>query len=113
MHFRATKKVRSEAYLEDPIGVDREGNEITLFDIMGSDANTVIDEVTFTIEKDKLYEIIKTLKPREQQILKWRFGLTNEHRLTQKQVAERVGISRSYVSRIEKRILNKIADALK
>ncbi|OWZ83420.1 RNA polymerase sporulation sigma factor SigK [Natranaerobius trueperi] len=112
MHFRATKKKRTESHLEDPIGVDKEGNEITLFDILGSDADVVIDQVTLTLDKDKLREIIKTLKPRERKILEWRFGLTNQARMTQKEVANSLGISRSYVSRIEKRVLNKIGNLL-
>ncbi|ACB85311.1 sigma-70 family RNA polymerase sigma factor [Natranaerobius thermophilus] len=112
MHFRATKKNRSESYLQDPIGVDKEGNEITLLDILGSDSNMVIDQVTLSIDKDKLRRVIKTLKPREEKILRWRFGLSNEKALTQKEVAEKLGISRSYVSRIEKRILNKMGELL-
>ena len=67
-----------------------------------------MNEVTFSLDKSKLYSILKELKDREQKVLKWRYGLTNEERLTQKEVARRLGISRSYVSRIEKRVINKI-----
>ncbi len=112
MHFRAIKKNKNEPHLQDPIGVDKEGNEITLLDILGTDSEHVLDQVTLTLDKDRLRQVIQTLKPREAQILKWRFGLGDKKTLTQKEVANKLGISRSYVSRIEKRLLIKINNLL-
>ena len=110
MHLRSTKRNKVEVSLQEPIGVDKEGNEITLLDILGTDSDVVLDTVEFQIAQKKLYEIIETLKAREQKVLKMRFGLPTGERKTQKEIAKKLGISRSYVSRIEKKVIRKLAE---
>lgn len=110
MHLRSTKRNKVEVSLQEPIGVDKEGNEITLLDILGTDSDVVPETVEFKIAQKKLYEIIETLKAREQKVLKMRFGLLAGERKTQKEIAKQLGISRSYVSRIEKKVIRKLAE---
>lgn len=92
----------------DPIGVDKEGNEISLIDILGTDPEVVADTVESTFEKNRLLEKITKLTTREKRVLEMRFGLGTTARKTQREIARTLGISRSYVSRIEKRALNKL-----
>lgn len=110
MHIRVITKRKAEVLLHDPIGTDKEGNEITLLDVLGTEAEEVLDEVDKKIIEAKLYEIIKRLKLRERTVLAMRFGLPMGRRQTQKEVAKNLGISRSYVSRIEKKVIAKIAE---
>ncbi len=113
MTIRASKKTRGEVSLQDPIGVDKEGNEITLIDILGSDPNTVTDQVELKLQTKKMYNIMQlVLKKREQIVLEMRYGLTNGKIKTQREIAQLLGISRSYVSRIEKRAILKLAKAM-
>jgi len=109
MHLRSLKKTRKDISLHDPIGTDKEGNEITLIDILGTEADDVLDKVQFKIEKSKIYQNLDILDQREQDVIKGRFGLElgGEER-TQREIAKELGISRSYVSRIEKRALMKL-----
>lgn len=109
MHLRSLKKTKKDVSLHDPIGTDKEGNEITLIDILGTEADSVLDEVQLEIEKSKIYRHLHILDPREQEVVKARFGLeTGGHERTQREIAKDLGISRSYVSRIEKRALMKL-----
>ena len=85
-------------------------NEVTLLDILGTDSDDVLNEVDKKILEAKLYEVIKQLKIRERTVLAMRFGLPVGRRKTQKEVARSLGISRSYVSRIEKKVIAKIAE---
>lgn len=101
MHFRSIKKTRFEHHLYDPIGSDKEGNELSLMDVIPSD-ELVLEEVEDRMEKQKLYEKLAYLNQRENLILKLRYGLTDGVRHTQREIAKYLGISRSYVSRIEK-----------
>ncbi len=109
MHLRSLKKTRKDVSLHDPIGTDKEGNEITLIDILGTEADDVVDKVQLKIEKSKIYRNLDILDKREQEVIKGRFGLEQggEER-TQREIAKELGISRSYVSRIEKRALMKL-----
>lgn len=102
MHLRSTKRNRAEVSLYDPIGVDKEGNEITLVGVLGTDPDMVADLVENHFEQKRLLEKVKALNGREKNVLELRFGLFNGIRKTQKEIARRLGISRSYVSRIEK-----------
>ena len=113
MHLRAIKKTKNDIYLQDPIGVDKEGNEIALIDILGSDPDVVLETVEQELLQSRLYKIIKTLKKRERIVLLMRYGVAGNIRKTQKEVADHLGISRSYVSRIEKKVIQKIADEFK
>ena len=112
MHLRFIKKVKAEVSLYDPIGVDKEGNEISLIDILGTDPEVVADTVEITFEKNRLLEKVRKLNTREKRVLEMRFGLGNSSRKTQREIARTLGISRSYVSRIEKRALNKLVKEL-
>ena len=109
MNIRATKKQKKEISLQAPIGMDKEGNEISLLDVLCTDHDSVLDQVDFKIELKKLYEKMKhTLQDREATVLQMRYGLDNQKEKTQREIAELMGISRSYVSRIEKKALKKL-----
>lgn len=109
MTIRASKKTKSEVSINEPIGIDKEGNEISLIDILGSDADLILDEVELKIQIKKLYQKMESvLKDREKQILELRYGLLNGVCKTQREIADMLGISRSYVSRIEKRAIKKL-----
>lgn len=108
MHLRSLKKARKDVSLQDPIGTDKEGNEINLLDVLGTDRDEVMNLVELKIERKKIYEHIHILDEREQEVIRWRFGLDNEEERTQREIAKQLGISRSYVSRIEKRALIKL-----
>jgi RNA polymerase sigma factor, sigma-70 family len=109
MHLRSLKKTRKDVSLHDPIGTDKEGNEITLIDILGSEPDEVVEKVQLKIEKSKIYRNLDILDEREKEVVVGRFGLEQggEER-TQREIAKQLGISRSYVSRIEKRALMKL-----
>lgn len=113
MTIRASKKTKTEVSLHDPIGIDKEGNEISLIDILGSDCDIILDEVELKIQTKKLYQKMeKILKSRERVVIEMRYGLTSGLVKTQREIAEILGISRSYVSRIEKRAIKKLYKAL-
>ncbi|MDN5293061.1 MAG: polymerase sporulation-specific sigma factor [Eubacteriales bacterium] len=112
MCMRSLKKRRGEVSLSDPIGFDKEGNEITLSDVLGTDPDEVIDRVESNIERKRLYERLKFLGRRERKVLEMRFGLLSGIRFTQREVAKQLGISRSYVSRIEKKAITKLLSGL-
>lgn len=113
MLIRNTKKTKGEVYLQDPIGIDKEGNEISLMDILSSEEDSVIEIVQNKIQVKKLYEKIESsLSERERIIIKDRYGLKDGKPKTQREIAKKLGISRSYVSRIEKRALNKLNKSL-
>lgn len=108
MTMRTTKKHRSNVSLNEPIGVDKDGNELVIMDMLESDQN-VIEDVENSIMMEKLTAITKSvLNKREYEIIKMRYGLENTGALTQREVAKKFNISRSYVSRIEKKALEKI-----
>lgn len=110
MSIRVSKKNRGEISLHDPIGVDKEGNEIKLIDILGTDPDQVMDEVELRLQTKKLYQKMRlSLKQRERMVLEMRYGLSNGYNMTQREIAQILGISRSYVSRIEKRAIDKLA----
>ncbi len=108
MFLRASKKARTEVFLHDPIGTDKEGNEITLIDILGTDPDSVSELVEKFFESRQLLEKLKKLKSRERRILELRYGLGGGPRKTQREIAHLFGISRSYVSRIEKKAIKKL-----
>ncbi len=110
MYLRSLKKQRSEVYIDDRIGTDRDGNSMTLADILPNNEPDIADMVSDDIESRKLYAVMKSvLTPTEYSILVKRYGLGGTPRLTQQQIADSLGISRSYVSRIEKKCLIKIS----
>ena len=111
MYLRARKKTEKEISLYEPIGTDREGNEIQLFDIMEASDAEVSERVQLKENIHKLYENMeKRLSHREKLVLKMRYGLYNGEEYTQREIARQLGISRSYVSRIEKSAIEKLRD---
>ncbi|MGO0902584.1 sigma-70 family RNA polymerase sigma factor, partial [Clostridioides difficile] len=113
MNIRSNKKNKTQVSLQDPIGTDKEGNEISLLDILGTEANHVLDEVELKVQVGKLYEQLnKILTPREREIVQLRYGLTPYGYKTQREIAQKLDISRSYVSRIEKKALKKLEKEL-
>lgn len=108
MHLRSIKKTKGEVSIHDPIGVDREGNEITLIDVLGTEHDIVADTVELLHEKQRVLSKLKTLTSRERKVLVMRYGLFNSYKKTQREIAKKLGISRSYVSRIEKKALEKL-----
>ncbi|WP_050615850.1 RNA polymerase sporulation sigma factor SigK [Bacillus testis] len=108
MHLRATKKTKKDVSLHDPIGQDKEGNEISLIDVLKSESEDVIDTIQLNMEIEKVKEYIDVLDEREKEVIVNRFGLGLFKEKTQREIAKELGISRSYVSRIEKRALMKM-----
>ena len=109
MLMRSKKKSRGDISLNDPIGTDKEGNQIYLMDVVSSDGREVFDEIQNREDIKTLYKNIKTrLSERERTIVVLRYGLRDGKFHTQSSVAERLGISRSYVSRIEKKAIQKL-----
>ncbi len=112
MHLRTVKKTHREVSLFEPIGTDREGNEISLVDVLGTDSEAVTDNVESTVIMARVKDFVQSLSPKERTVMNLRFGLTGSERLTQHDIAKKLGISRSYVSRIEKRAVGKILSDL-
>ncbi len=113
MSIRASRKFTSEVSLNVPIGTDKDGNEINLNDILGTDPNEIVDSIHEKIRiQHMLLAIHNTPTPREQKVLIHRYGLFRTHPKTQRETAALLGISRSYVSRIEKKALEKLYEEL-
>lgn len=110
MHLRSKKKTRADLSLFDSIGVDKEGNEIHFIDILGTDPGLVMDKVVNRLDQEQLWKQLKKLSPQERKVLIMRFGLKDGIKKTQKDIAKRLGISRSYVSRIEKRAISRLTE---
>lgn len=112
MHFRAKKKTSKEMSLYEPIGTDKEGNQIQLVDVIESEDADIVEQMEISRKTEKLTQIIsKVLNGRELFIIINRYGLFQKEPMTQREIAEKLGISRSYVSRIEKRALDKLKKA--
>lgn len=113
MSIRASKRISKEVSLSLPIGTDKDGNEISLNDILGSDSDEIVDLISLKIQVSKLYEAIDScLSPREKKIIVARYGLDGYEPRPQREIAKNLDISRSYVSRIEKKALEKLKAAL-
>ncbi len=111
MHLRSKKKASKEISLYEPIGTDREGNEIRLYDIIESDDDDISEKIYLKENVQKLYENVENLlSSREKLVLKMRYGLYNGEEYTQREIARQLGISRSYVSRIEKSAVEKLRE---
>ena len=109
MYFRGKKKTSREVSLYEPIGTDKEGNQISLMDVVESTDRDIFEIIELKGNSKKVYEMIpKVLNDRERDIIQWRYGLYNQKPVTQREIADKLGISRSYVSRIEKRALEKM-----
>jgi len=111
MMLRSGKRISKEVYLYDPIGSDKEGNEINLLDIIEEADIDIVDNIMLEDDIKKLHSIIgKVLTEREREIISLRCGLSNNREVTQREIANKLGISRSYVSRIEKKALRKLRE---
>ena len=109
MYFRSRKKLSKEVSYYEPIGTDKEGNEISLLDVIESQEPEAFDVFTVKEDTKKIYELLpEVLTEREQEVLCLRYGLYGGKEYTQREVAERMGISRSYISRIEKNAIEKL-----
>ena len=113
MFLRKNKKRRGEISFEDALNYDAEGNELHLEDILGTDIDYVPNEYEKTLNKEILSKEIDTLDEREKEIMTLRYGLNNTEEYTQKEVAEKLGISQSYISRIEKKVIKKLKQTMK
>ncbi len=112
MFLRKASQHKNDISIDEPLNIDWDGNELLLSDILGTDDDVVNKGIEMETEKQILRQEINKLEERERQIMEMRFGLVNGHEMTQKQVAEKVGISQSYISRLEKRIINSIREKL-
>ena len=111
MLLRSRKKSSKEVSLYEPIGTDKEGNEISLLDVIETEPVDVVKNYSLKQDIDYLYQLLpKVLSPREQEIITLRYGLYGQKELTQREIAKRLNISRSYVSRIEKNALLKLRE---
>lgn len=108
MFLRKNKKRRTEVSLEEPLNYDAEGNELHLEDVLGTEVDLVPNEYEHNLDKSIMIEKIKDLNKRDKEIMTLRYGLDNTMEYTQKEVAEMLGISQSYISRIEKKIIREL-----
>ena len=108
MHLRRTARLKSEVSFDEPINSDFEGNELLLSDVLGTDCESVYSGVESGVEKELLSSALARLPDRERRIMYMRFGLGGEEEMTQKDVADRLGISQSYISRLEKKIIERL-----
>jgi RNA polymerase sporulation-specific sigma factor len=114
MFMRSSKKTKNEVSLSDPIGSDKEGNSLSLIDVLCTDENSVMDQVQLKMQVERLYaKISKLLTRRERMVIEMRYGLYGKNCLTQRETAGLLGISRSYVSRIEKKAIEKLSREFK
>ena len=108
MYLRKNSNMRSEVSIDEPLNVDWDGNELLLSDILGTDNDVICKNIEDEVDKALLVDAMKKLSVREQQIMRLRFGLGNGKEKTQKEVADMLGISQSYISRLEKRIIGRL-----
>ena len=113
MHLRAQKKHKCEVSLNEPIGTDHDGNQISLRDVLGTEGDMVAETVEQSCEYQHLLQKLHCLTEREKLVLELRYGLNGDEPITQKEVGARLKVSRSYVSRIEKKALEKLMEAAK
>ena len=108
MHLRRAVKIKSEVSFDEPLNTDWEGNELLLCDVMGTDGDVVYKKIESGVENELLVEALEKLNSREQEIMQLRYGLSGGEEKTQREVADMLGISQSYISRLEKKILSRL-----
>ena len=108
MHLRKVQRTKTEISIDEPINIDGEGNDLSLVDILGSENDTVYKEVEESDNRKVLRRAIMNLNDREKMIMELRYGFEGKDELTQKEVADKLGISQSYISRIEKKVINRL-----
>lgn len=113
MYLRKTKRKKGEISFEDSLSFDGEGNELHLEDVLGTEPDIVTKGLDEELDKKLLYEQIAKLNDRDKEIIEYRYGLNGKKELTQKEVADKLGISQSYISRIEKKVIKKLGAIIK
>lgn len=113
MYLRKTKKKRTEISFEDSLSFDADGNELHLEDVLGTDADIVTKGLEDELDRNLLYQEVAKLEGRDKEIIEYRYGLNGKKELTQKEVAALMGISQSYISRIEKKVIKKLRNIIK
>ncbi|GLV14580.1 RNA polymerase sigma-35 factor [Alicyclobacillus hesperidum] len=108
MYLRRNNKLRSEVSFDEPLNVDWDGNELLLSDVLGTESDTIYRNLEDEVDRELLYDALDKLSDRERKIMQLRFGLGTGQEMTQKDVADLLGISQSYISRLEKRILKRL-----
>ena len=108
MYLRRNNKIRSEVSFDEPLNIDWDGNELLLSDVLGTEGDTIYRNIEDEVDKKILKKALETLNEREKTIMELRFGLNGGEEMTQKDVADLLGISQSYISRLEKRILKRL-----
>ena len=108
MHLRKTARLKTEVSLDEPLNVDWEGNVLLLSDVLGTDPDAIYKDVELSAEKEMLRESFSRLPERERKIVELRFGLDGREEMTQKEIAQMMGISQSYISRLEKKIVSSL-----
>jgi RNA polymerase sporulation-specific sigma factor len=112
MHLRRNNKTRSEISFDEPLNIDWDGNELLLSDVLGTEGDIIYRSIEEEVDKDLLQLVLTKLSARERKIMEYRFGLTDGEERTQKEVADILGISQSYISRLEKRIIKRLRKEL-
>jgi RNA polymerase sporulation-specific sigma factor len=112
MHLRKTSKLKSEVSFDEPLNSDADGNELLLSDILGTEEDIISEDVEKKIERQFMFSAIDLLDQREKYIMECRFGLNGKEEMTQKEVADLLGISQSYISRLEKKIIHDLREEL-
>ena len=112
MHIRKIAPLKAEVSLDEPINMDYDGNELLLSDILGTEEDMILRPLEDEVDLRVLRQAVRELPPREREIVTMRFGLEGRQELTQKEVAQQMGISQSYISRLEKRIMLKLRTEL-
>ena len=108
MYLRRNSKIKAEVSFYEPLNIDWDGNELLLSDILGTDNDTVYNLIEDEVDKQLLFLALKNLNDREKEIVRLRFGLNGKREKTQKEVADMLGISQSYISRLEKKIISRL-----
>lgn len=108
MYLRRNNKIRSEVSFDEPLNIDWDGNELLLSDVLGTDDDIITKDLEATVDKKLLFKALEHLNDREKEIMKLRFGLIGKEEKTQKDVADMLGISQSYISRLEKKIIRRL-----
>ncbi|BDG48130.1 MULTISPECIES: RNA polymerase sporulation sigma factor SigE [Parageobacillus] len=108
MHLRRNNKVRAEVSFDEPLNIDWDGNELLLSDVLGTEDDVITKDLEADVDRNLLFKALRQLSDREKQIMELRFGLSGGEEKTQKDVADLLGISQSYISRLEKRIIKRL-----
>ena len=113
MYLRRSSRTKSEVSFDEPLNIDWDGNELLLSDILGTENDIVYNHIEEEVNRNLLVYALKKLSAREKQIMEMRFGLISGREMTQKEVADKMGISQSYISRLEKKIIGRLRKEIK